>query len=441
MTRVDEPIVDERIPPLHRNRDFLLLWSGSAISMLGSSASLVAYPLLVLAMTGSPGAAGLAGFVALLPTLLFQLPAGALVDRWDRKRVMIWCDLLRALGVGSIVVAIAVDELHLWHVLAIGFVEGTLSVLYELAAGAAIPNVVHPSQLTTALSRNEARERAAVMAGTPLGGALFGLGRIWPFVLDTVSYLVALLTLLFIRRNFQGVHGGTTADGDGTAGSGEPAAGGGTPGGIRRLGAELTQGLRWLWGQPFIRTATLLVSGSNLLFRALFLIIIVMFEDGGAGPVAIGVLLGLAGTGGVLGSLVATWCAGRFSMRSLVVAANWVWALMVCVIAVTDNLYLIGAAYSLMWFIGPIWNVAVAGYQMAVTPDHIQGRVLSAVSLLAGGAVAVGSLVGGYLVESLGPAWAAWSMAAWMVLLAALATLSRSVRRANFLPTEHSRRS
>ncbi|MGC4792026.1 MFS transporter [Micromonospora sp. DT178] len=425
MSRVDDPVAGERIPPLHRNRDFLLLWSGSAVSMLGSTASLVAYPLLVLALTGSPGAAGLAGFVALVPTLLFQLPAGALVDRWDRRRVMIWCDVLRALGVGSIVAAIAVDELHLWHVLAVGFVEGTLSVGYELAAGAAIPNVVHPSQVTTALSRNEARERAAVMAGTPLGGALFGLGRIWPFVLDTVSYLVSLLTLLFIRRDFQAGAGSATGAGAGTG----------------KLAAELTHGLRWLWGQPFLRTATLLVAGSNLLFRVLFLIIIVAFEAAGAAPAAIGLLLGVAGTSGVLGSLVATWCAGRFPMRAIVIAANWVWALMTCVIALTDDRYLIGAAYALMWFVGPIWNVAVAGYQMALTPDHIQGRVLSAVSLLANGAVALGSLAGGYLLESLGPAHAAWSMAVWMVLLAALATLSRSIRRASFLPIEPSRRS
>ncbi|MEU4770816.1 MFS transporter [Micromonospora sp. NPDC023644] len=425
MSRVDDPVRGERIPPLHRNRDFLLLWSGSAVSMLGSTASLVAYPLLVLALTGSPGAAGLAGFVALVPTLLFQLPAGALVDRWDRKRVMIWCDVLRALGVGSIVAAIAVDELHLWHVLAVGFIEGTLSVGYELAAGAAIPNLVHPSQVTTALSRNEARERAAVMAGTPLGGVLFGLGRIWPFVLDTVSYLVSLLTLLFIRRDFQAAPGG--------APGAEPGAG--------KLAAELTHGLRWLWGQPFLRMATLLVAGSNLLFRVLFLIIIVAFEAAGAAPAAIGLLLGVAGTSGVAGSLVATWCAGRFSMRAIVISANWVWALMTCVIAVTDDRYLIGAAYALMWFVGPIWNVAVAGHQMALTPDHIQGRVLSAVSLLANGAVALGSLVGGYLLESLGPTHAAWSMAVWMVLLAALATLSRSVRRAGFLPIEHPRRS
>ena len=70
------------ILPLRKNRDFLLLWSGSAVSVLGSTASTVAYPLLVLAITGSPPTLGSPGSSRLLPMLIFQLPAGALVDRW-----------------------------------------------------------------------------------------------------------------------------------------------------------------------------------------------------------------------------------------------------------------------------------------------------------------------------------------------------------------------
>ena len=192
-----------QVPPLRRNRDFLLLWTGSAVSILGSRASSMAYPLLVLALTGSPLDAGLAGFVALLPQLLFQLPAGVLVDRWDRKRAMIWCDVLRGLAIGSIVVALLAGQLYLTQILVVGFVEGTLTVCYELAAAAAIPNVVHRSQLTVAVSRNEARERGAAMLGQPLGGILFGIGRGVPFLFDALTYAVSLVTLLFIRKDFQ----------------------------------------------------------------------------------------------------------------------------------------------------------------------------------------------------------------------------------------------
>src|SRR5216683_3568863 len=92
----DQPV------PLRRNQDFLLLWSGQAVSVLGSQVSRIAYPLLVLAMTGSPAKAGLAGFAATLPYLLFPLLAGGLVDRLDRKRLMIGCDAVRLAAVGSI---------------------------------------------------------------------------------------------------------------------------------------------------------------------------------------------------------------------------------------------------------------------------------------------------------------------------------------------------
>jgi predicted MFS family arabinose efflux permease len=400
MSATREPAVT----PLSRNRDFLLLWSGSAVSILGSTASTVAYPLLVLAITGSPGAAGLAGFVALLPMLVFQLPAGAVVDRFDRRRVMIVCDATRATALTSVVLALAFDELHLAHVLAVGFVEGTMSVCHGLAASAAIPNVVHPSQLAGALARNEARERGATMLGTPLGGILFGLGRVVPFVLDALTYLVSLVTLLFIRKEFQAERTSTERP-------------------------HLLAGVRWLWRNAFLRTATFLVAGSNLLFRAMFLIVVVMAADRGASPAAIGVLFGVAGGAGLLGSLAASWCQRRLSLRTTVIGANWLWALLMVAIVTTEDFLVLGAAYAAMWFVGPLWNVAIASYQLEITPDHLQGRVLGAVSTIAFGAVPIGSLVGGYLIEALDPRTAATILTGWMVVLAAAATLSRAVRQ------------
>ncbi|MFD5034776.1 MFS transporter [Streptomyces sp. NPDC058405] len=396
------------VTPLHRNRDFMLLWSGSAVSIVGSTASTVAYPLLVLALTGSASAAGVAGFFTLLPTLLFQLPAGALVDRWNRRRLMIWCDALRCLGAASIVAAVMLGELRLAHILIVGFAEGTLSVFYGLAAHAAVPNVVEAGQLRLALSRNEARGRAATMLGTPLGGILFGIGRSIPFLLDAVSYLVALVSLLFIRKDFQAARPRERVGG---------------------MAAQVWEGLVWLKDQPFVRAATLLVAGSNLLFRALFLIVIVMATDAGASSAGIGIMIGAAGAGGVLGSLTATWFGRRLPLATLVIGANWVWAVLMGVIVFADDLVVLALAYAAMWFVGPIWNVAVGSYQLSITPDRLQGRVLAATSMLSAGALPIGALVGGLLLDAVGPQQAAGALAVWMVLLAGAATLSRSVRR------------
>ncbi|MEU1010714.1 MFS transporter [Streptomyces sp. NPDC005890] len=394
------------VVPLHRNRDFLLLWAGSAVSLLGSTATTIAYPLLVLALTGSPFAAGLAGFVALLPALLLQLPAGALVDRWPRRRLMIWCDALRALGAVTIAVASALGVLGLPLVLAVGFAEGALTVFHGLAAHAAVPNVVPRSQLSLALSRNEARGRAAVMLGTPLGGVLFGLGRAVPFLADALSYLVSLTGLLFIRKEFE-------AERSERAGS---------------LGEQVREGLRWLWRQPFLRTTTLLVAGSNLMFRALFLVTIVLAGDLGASSAGVGLMVGVAGAGGVLGSLAAPWFARRIGLGALVIGANWAWAVLMAVIALSRDPFSLAAAYAAMWFVGPLWNVALGSYQLDITPDRLRGRVLAAMSTLSNGVLPIGSLLGGLLLDSAGARTAALALAGWMVLIAGAASLARSVR-------------
>src|SRR5207245_5620026 len=128
--------------PLWRNRDYMLLWSGQVVSTAGSTASGIVFPLLILAITNSPTAAGIAGALSNIPYLLFSLPAGAFIDRWDRKRVMILCDLGRALTVLTIPVALWLDVLTIWQIYAAAFIEGSLFVFFNIAEVAALPRVV-----------------------------------------------------------------------------------------------------------------------------------------------------------------------------------------------------------------------------------------------------------------------------------------------------------
>ena len=139
------PAADQPVP-LRRNRDFQLLWAGQAVSVLGSQTSKIAYPLLVLAMTGSPAKARLAGFAAMFGYLLFSLVAGGLADRLDRKPIMIGCDVIRLSAVGSIAVAGWAARISYGQLLAAAFVEGSASVFFGLAQRAALPMLVHPSQ-------------------------------------------------------------------------------------------------------------------------------------------------------------------------------------------------------------------------------------------------------------------------------------------------------
>src|SRR5262245_38654169 len=153
--------VGERPQRLGRNRDFVLLWTGQAVSMLGSRVTSIAYPFLVLSLGYTAGDAGLVGFVAALPYLLFQLPAGVLVDRVDRKRLMIVCDVIRGVALASLVVTVVLGTANLAQIAIVAFVEGAMFVVFTAAERSAIANVVEPDQLTAALSMNEARTRAA----------------------------------------------------------------------------------------------------------------------------------------------------------------------------------------------------------------------------------------------------------------------------------------
>lgn len=395
-------------PPLRRNRDFQLLWAGEAVSVLGSRVSAIAYPLLVLGLTGSPAKAGIVGFAGTLPYALAPLAAGVLVDRFSRRRLLVAADVGRGAALASVVAALAVGEPPLAQLVVVAFVEGALFILSSTAQTAVVPRVVPSEQLPTALSQNEARERGAYLAGQPLGGVLFDLGRAIPFLFDALTYVVSLVTVLLIRADLDG----------------EREQVGGS------VRVEVLEGVAWLWRQRFLRAAALLVSASNALFTALVLVLIVRARDAGASASAIGIMVGLGGLGGLLGSFVAPPFQRRFAGRTIVVGANWVWALLLPLMLLTSNPFALGAVFGAMAFVGPLWNVVLGAYTYALVPARLLGRVTSAETLLAYGAIPLGSLGAGLLLESLGDAGALAVVAAAMLAVALAASVAPAIRSA-----------
>src|SRR5258706_9028078 len=178
---------------LWRNRDYVLLWSGQMVSSIGTQVSMLAFPLLILAITHSPAQAGIIAALRGLPYALFILPAGALIDRWDRKRVMILCDTGRALALGSIPLALALGHLTIVQLYIVSLVEGTLFTFFNLAETACLPRVVSKEQLSTAVAQNMVIDSTSGLLGPSLGGALYSIGRAIPFLTDAISYAVFCL--------------------------------------------------------------------------------------------------------------------------------------------------------------------------------------------------------------------------------------------------------
>src|SRR5919198_1438962 len=239
--------------PLRRNRDFVLLQTGQALSTVGSESATVAYSLLVLQLTHSPAKAGLTAFARLVPWVLFALPAGVAVDRWNRKRLMIASDVIRTGAVAALGATAATGHLTFALVPGVAFVEGGMYVLFNIAEVGVVRSVVPIRQLPRAFATEQARLSSVYLAGPPLGGFLFGLGRSLPFLFDAVSYAFSTGTLLAMRTPFQEERGRTETS----------------------VLTEVREGLAWLWSRPFLRTCALLFAAGNFSWAALELTIIV----------------------------------------------------------------------------------------------------------------------------------------------------------------------
>src|SRR5579859_6800026 len=380
------------IVPLRRNRDFQLLWGGQAGSLLGSQTSKIAYPLLVLAMTGSPAKAGIAGFAPMLGYLLFPLPAGGLADRLDRKRMMIGCDVIRLLAVGSIAVAGWAAHITYVQVLVAGFAEGAASVFFGVAQRAALPMLVHPSKRSVAVSQNEARQNAAQLAGPALGGGLFGLSRAAPFAADALSYLASLVTLPFIKAAMQASVPAGLPDGL-PAGARAP----------RRLRAELVEGLAFTWRQPFLRYSAFFAAAVNILLQVLTLGLIVLARRDGASAAQIGLIVACMGAGGLAGAFAAPWVQRKIPAGITITGCMWTWAVLLALIVLVRVPLWLCPLVAVIGLVGPWWNVSVQTYRMQITPNAARpdqqrrpaGRVGSHPARLAAGRLPAAGAVAG----------------------------------------------
>jgi MFS family permease len=395
--------------PLRRNRDFNLLWVGQVASDLGANVSAIAFPLLVLTTTGSPAMAGIVAAARNVSELVFAVPAGALVDRWDQRRVMIVADCARGAALGSLALAVALDALVFGHIVAVAFVEGLGVVFFEVAEGSALPKVVADRHLDAALARNSARAHTAALAGLPLGGTLFGLGRAVPFVFDAVSYLMSVITVSMIRTSFQ--RDATTE---------RP-----------RLRGDMRAGLSWFWRQPFLRATSLISTTRSFTLTALYLVVIVIARERGASATLIGVTFAFVGVGGLLGSLAAPWLARRVSMRAVIIATAVLGAALVPLLSILPGRATPGIVFGAMWILNPLWSTVVGAHRLRITPPELRSRVLSIATLVSGGPVPLASVAAGVLLEAAGTTPTVLVFSSIMVVGAVIAVVgSRAVRDA-----------
>lgn len=389
---------------LSRNRDFLLFQTGQLLSAGGSSLSTVAYPLLVLALTHSPAKAGLVGFARLLPSPLLALPAGVASDRFDRRRIMLAGDLMRAAAIGGLALVVWRHSAF-WPIPLFAFVEGTGDVFFGACLGGVLRSVVPAEQLPNAVSIQQGRAAVVGIAGPPAGGALFALARALPFAVDALSYAFSFAAISAMRARFQE--------------SRERSA--------LHLRRDLAEGFRFLWTQRFLRATSFFYAIGNLTIPALLFIVIVTARRHGLSGGQIGILLALFSCCILLGSTSAGAVRRRLSLREVVLVEAYS-GLLCTAFLVHPSVYVLVAAILPQAFVLPITDSYVIAHRLAATPDHLLGRAEAARLTIVRTAAPLGSLLAGALLSAASSRAAVAVFLALNALEAAYATRAGALR-------------
>ncbi|MFJ9847905.1 MFS transporter [Streptomyces sp. NPDC101150] len=398
--------------PLRRNTHYHLLWGSQALSELGAQISVFALPLLILMLTDSAVNAGAAGAVSAFTRLVVLIPAGALIDRWHRKRIMLLCELARVPMMAGLALALLGDGVSFPYIVAVAVVDGAAAAMFAPAEEAALPQVVTREQLPTAVSVSAARSYIATLAGPGIGGFLFTAHKALPFLVNSVTYAGSFVMLLFLRLKGPGA-----ADADGGRG-----------GGPSSLGSEIREGIGWIWHRPVIRASMLVAIGVSVCFNALYLIVLTVAERADIAAAEIGAIGVLVGAGGLAGALLAPRMHRLLTPRAAIILLGWLGAALTPLLLVRTNGYLFGAVLAAIAFLAPTVQTAVVTYQMSRTPDRLRGRVSAALGLAGGVAGAAGPLLGGLLVDTGGRTTAVLACSGVLLLAALAAGLSPALR-------------
>jgi MFS family permease len=397
--------------PLRRNRRFQALWVGGAGSMLGFNIATVATPVLILAMTGSAAKAGLYGFFDAAASLAAGIPAGSVLDRGDRRAVLICADLLRAALFGTVVLALAVGHLTLVQLLAVAALTGAARPFAGGARMLATRAVVPQSQLTSALTQEEVRTHSASILGPSAAGLLYAVTRTLPFAGVALGYLLSALCAFAVPRERS-----------------RPAERRSEPGGA-------LDGIKLLLRNPVLRTSLAAISLINLGGSAVELAVVVLIRSHGGSSSQVGFAFALTAVGGLAG-------AALVKPLHRMLRPGW---LLIALCAVAGLLNTLLAIPLGAWWYGAVMATTMLGVPAAVVlldilifrqvDDAMRGRTMSATMTFLSAGSAVGPLAAGFALQFLGAVPAILVFGGVFLLAALYAGTNRAVRSAQWPET------
>lgn len=409
------------MPRLWRDSDFRKLWIGQSASQFAEQASSVVLPLIaVLTLHVDAGRLGVLRAVGQVPLLLFTLPAGAWVDRYDSRTVMMLADACRALALGAVAATALLGGLAMPLLISVSFGLGALSVFFDVSYQACLVRRVDRDLLIRGNGALEGSRSAAQTAGPALGGALMSLFRAPAGAGLCAAFFAASFVSIHKMRRHEPL---TPAPTHATAQH-------------KGIGRQIREGLRAVLTDPSLRTISLASAAFQFSFAALMTAYLVFLpRDLHASGTTVGLALAATGPGAVLGSLLAARLPARFGYGAVLVSAAALGdSVFLCLPALhgpsVATMTVLLAVNFVFGLCSQIVDVTVMAVRQARTADGMQGRAAATITFIGMGLTPLGSLLGGYLAQQCGPRAALLAAATGALLSPTLIALSPLARLA-----------
>ncbi|MGM0827413.1 MAG: MFS transporter [Bacillota bacterium] len=370
----------EEFPPLKKNYSVFRFMGGNLISFFGDQIYLIAIPLMVLTITGSPVSMGIVAALERLPILL-QPFAGIMSDKFNRKHLLLLCDLGRCLLVGMIGVQFILEVLEMWIVYPVVFGIGLLSQIYNTSQFASVPSLVRREDLQAVNSLNSGIFNLAVFLAPGLGGLIissFNPG--YALMVNSVSFLVSFLAIASLRMKMN-----------------ERDSSRYSIWGEIRVGFEFVARTK-----PILYTNLAMVS--SVFGTTLFLTLLVFHlkDSINVNTVMIGWLLSMGGVGAIAGAITSNLFRKRFSYRSILFTASVIGGLSILCFGLLETYFWLVIMNAVGTFCASMMSPCIITIRQTLTPDHLLGRVQATSRLMTWVFMPLAAFLAGILAEAIG---------------------------------------
>ncbi len=367
---------------------FSALLTASFVTNLGDGLRLAALPLLAVTLTSSPLAVSGVTAAQFLPWTTFALVGGVLVDRLDRRRLILTTQTWRAAVMALLAIGIVTGNVEIWHLFVVAYVITVGEILVDPSVVATLPKLVRPVDLDRANSRITSVETVTNdFAGGPVGALTFGVTPWLPFALDAASYLGSTVPF----RRLPTI---------------EPTPAGPAAADRPPLRVEIGEGLRWIRDHPFLRPLTVGIAVFHLGTAGAFSLLVLLVTDvlDGSGFV-FGVVLAAAAVGATGSSLLAPRLSDRVGRRVVVTGAAVAAAVTVLASGLAPNLWFLVAVWALNGAAGGVLLSIGRGFVQRHTPNDRLGRTAIASRSITRTSFVVGALLAGTVADASSVRW------------------------------------